>query len=164
MNQYVTGAVIKELREKNKMTQLQLAERIGVSDKTVSKWETGRGYPDISLLEPLAAALGISVLELLSGDPVRNRNRSADMTRSEFYICPVCSNVIRAEYAMDGKLTAVALINPNPGSVSAPLPEGNWRVLLQEEIIDPEGIVEVKINNEPDEESINLKKSENKQN
>ena len=46
MNQYVTGAVIKELREKNKMTQLQLSEKLGVSDKTVSKWETAKGYPD----------------------------------------------------------------------------------------------------------------------
>lgn len=48
MNQYVTGAVIKKLREKNKMIQLQLAERLGVSDKTISKWETGvsqtKGY------------------------------------------------------------------------------------------------------------------------
>lgn len=41
MNQYVTGAVIKELREKNAMTQLQLADKLGVSDKTISKWETG---------------------------------------------------------------------------------------------------------------------------
>ena len=41
MNQYVTGAVIKELREKNEMTQLQLADKLGVSDKTISKWETG---------------------------------------------------------------------------------------------------------------------------
>ncbi len=41
MNQYVTGAVIKELREKNHITQLQLAEKLGVSDKTISKWETG---------------------------------------------------------------------------------------------------------------------------
>ena len=42
MNQYVTGTVIKQLREKNKMTQLQLAEKLGVSDKTVSKWETAK--------------------------------------------------------------------------------------------------------------------------
>ena len=41
MNQYVTGAMIKELRERNNLTQLQLAKRIGVSDKTISKWETG---------------------------------------------------------------------------------------------------------------------------
>ena len=47
MNQYVTGAVIKELREKQRMTQLQLADRLGVSDKTVSKWETGKGDPEV---------------------------------------------------------------------------------------------------------------------
>lgn len=47
MNQYVTGAVIKGLREKNEMTQLQLADKLGVSDKTISKWETAKGYPDI---------------------------------------------------------------------------------------------------------------------
>ena len=68
MNQYVTGAVIKELREKNKMTQLQLADRLGVSDKTVSKWETAKGYPDIALLEPIAGAFRISVMELISAD------------------------------------------------------------------------------------------------
>lgn len=42
MNQYITGAVIKELREKNRITQLQLARKLGVSDKTISKWETGK--------------------------------------------------------------------------------------------------------------------------
>lgn len=51
MDQYITGAAIKGLRERNGMTQLQLAERLGVSDKTVSKWETGKGYPDITLME-----------------------------------------------------------------------------------------------------------------
>ena len=65
MNQYVTGAVIKELRERNKMTQSQLADRLGVSDKTVSKWETGKGYPDITLLEPIAEAFSVSVAELI---------------------------------------------------------------------------------------------------
>lgn len=63
MNQYVTGAMIKRLREKTKITQLQLAEKLNVSDKSVSKWETGRGYPDISLIEPLAESLGVSVIE-----------------------------------------------------------------------------------------------------
>ena len=47
MDQYVTGAVIKKLREKNDLTQMQFAEKLGVSDKSVSKWETGKGYPDI---------------------------------------------------------------------------------------------------------------------
>ena len=49
MDQYVTGAVIKKLREKNDLTQMQFAEKLGVSDKSVSKWETGKGYPDITL-------------------------------------------------------------------------------------------------------------------
>ena len=71
MNQYVTGTTIKELREKNKITQVQLAEKLGVSDKTASKWETGKGYPDITLLEPIADALRVSVAELITGNPVR---------------------------------------------------------------------------------------------
>ena len=96
MNQYVTGAVIKQLREKNKMTQLQLAEKLGVSDKTVSKWETAKGYPDITLLEPIAEAFRISVTELISGNTIHNENISANMLRSKFYVCPVCGNIIHS--------------------------------------------------------------------
>ena len=96
MDRYVTGDVIRRLRENRKMTQEELAAVIHVSGKTVSKWETGRGFPDVSLLEPLAKALGISVIELMAGDEVRNRNRAANMTRSRIYVCPVCGNVIRA--------------------------------------------------------------------
>ncbi len=95
MDRYVTGAVIRRLREKKKITQEELAEMIHVSGKAVSKWETGQGLPDISLLEPLAEALGISVIELLSGEDIRNRNRSSNMAKSVFYVCPVCGNVIQ---------------------------------------------------------------------
>lgn len=94
MDKYVTGDVIRRLREQKKLTQEELAQKLFVSCKTVSKWETGRGYPDISLLEPLAQALGISVIELLSGNDVRNENRAADMTKLRFCVCPVCGNVI----------------------------------------------------------------------
>ena len=94
MNQYITGTTIKELRAQRKMTQLQLAELLKVSDKTVSKWETAKGYPDITLLEPIAEAFGISVPELISGNQVQNANLSANMLRSKFYVCPVCGNVI----------------------------------------------------------------------
>ena len=76
------------------MTQLQLADQLKVSDKTISKWETGRGYPDIVLLEPLAKALGLSVTELLAGESVRNTNRAFNMKRLKFYVCPICGNVI----------------------------------------------------------------------
>ena len=96
MDKYVTGAVIRRLRESKNMTQEDLAERIFVSSKAVSKWETGQGFPDISLIEPLAEALGISVIELLSGEDIRNLNRSSNVARSLFYVCPVCGNVIQA--------------------------------------------------------------------
>ena len=96
MNQYVTGAVIKELREKYHLTQLELADKLNVSDKTVSKWETGKGYPDISLLEPIAKVFGISITELISGNPIHNVNVSANMLRSKFYVCPVCGNTIHS--------------------------------------------------------------------
>ncbi len=94
MNTYVTGAVIKRLREMKNLTQTQLAERIGVSSKAVSKWETGKGLPDISLIEPLSSALGVSVMELMSGDTVINKNISSNVLRSKFYVCPVCGNAI----------------------------------------------------------------------
>ena len=94
MDKYVTGAVIRKLRENKKMTQEELAQKIFVSSKAVSKWETGQGFPDISLLEPLAQALGISVIELLSGEDIRNLNRSSNIAKSKFYVCPVCGNVI----------------------------------------------------------------------
>jgi len=94
MNTYVTGNTIRQLREKRNLTQAELAEKIGVSSKTVSKWETAKGLPDISLLQPLAQALGISVIELMNGEHIINRNISANMLRCKFYVCPVCGNII----------------------------------------------------------------------
>ena len=91
---YVTGGTIRRLREKQGYTQKQLAERLAVSDKAVSKWETGRGLPDVTLLAPLAAALGVSVAELLRGEAVVNRNRAGSVPRARFYLCPVCGNLL----------------------------------------------------------------------
>lgn len=94
MNTYVTGNLISKLRKDKNMTQNELGQILCVSDKTISKWETGKGYPDISLLEPLAKALGVSLIELLAGENIQNQNKHANMTRSKFYVCPVCGNVI----------------------------------------------------------------------
>lgn len=96
MDTYITGYTIKNLREKKSITQAQLANMLGVSSKAVSKWETAKGFPDISLIEPLAKALSVSVMELLSGDTVINKNVSSNMLRSKFYVCPICNNVISA--------------------------------------------------------------------
>lgn len=96
MNQYITGTIIKELREKSNLTQAELAEKLNVSSKAVSKWETAKGYPDITLLEPIANIFGVSITELLSGNAISNMNVSANMLRSKFYRCPVCGNVIHS--------------------------------------------------------------------
>ena len=96
MNHYVTGAAIKALREKKRLTQQQLAEKLSVSDKAVSKWETGKGFPDISLLEPLASVLQVSLPELLSGEQIINANRSANLLKSNLYVCPVCENIFHS--------------------------------------------------------------------
>lgn len=95
MDAYITGATIRTLREKKGVTQTQLADLLGVSDKAASKWETAKGLPDVSLLEPLANALGVSVIELMSGNTVTNKNTSSNILRSKFYVCPLCGNIIR---------------------------------------------------------------------
>ena len=78
------------------MTQSELAEIIGVTSKAVSKWETGNGLPDISLLQPLASALDTSVIELLDGKQIVNQNRASNLMRTKFYVCPLCGNIIHA--------------------------------------------------------------------
>ncbi len=93
---YITGNTIRTLREKKKMTQKQLADQLSVSDKTISKWETDKGLPDIGIVGELAEALGVSMAELLTGDIVTNQNRSSNIRKSSFYVCPVCGNVIQA--------------------------------------------------------------------
>ncbi|MBQ3276281.1 MAG: helix-turn-helix domain-containing protein [Oscillospiraceae bacterium] len=127
MDQYVTGAVIRKLREERKLSQSRLAEILGVSDKAVSKWETGRGYPDITLIEPLADALGISVIELLRGRNVTNTNRSANMEKLRFYVCPICGNVLCA--AGEAVVSCCGVTLP---PLEAEEPEGEHRCVVED--------------------------------
>ena len=68
MDQEKTGKFIARMRREKEMTQAQLGERLGVTNKTVSRWETGKYMPDISMLSDLSRELGITVNELLSGE------------------------------------------------------------------------------------------------
>ena len=68
MNQEKVGRFIRELRIEKEMTQQELAEKLGVTDSAISKWENGRGAPDISYLIPLSNELNITILELLNGE------------------------------------------------------------------------------------------------
>ena len=67
MNQEKIGRFITELRKEKKMTQIDLANKLGITDRAISKWENGRGMPDLSLLPPLCEILDVSINELLSG-------------------------------------------------------------------------------------------------
>lgn len=96
MQHYISGNHIRTLRERKGYTQKQLAEELAVSDKTISKWETEKGLPDITILESLAKALNVSLVELMAGEYVVNRNVSSKVLKGKFYICPVCGNVIHA--------------------------------------------------------------------
>lgn len=126
MNQYVTGSIIKQLREGKGMTQAQLAARLQVSDKAVSRWETAKGYPDITLIEPLAQALDISVMELLSGDWVTNANRAGNLLRSKWYVCPICGNILHSTGA--AVVSCCGLTLP---PLEAELPDGDHAITVE---------------------------------
>lgn len=71
MDHQKIGCFIAALRREKGWTQRELATRLGVTDKAVSRWETGKGLPDIALLRPLSEALGVSINELLSGEAIK---------------------------------------------------------------------------------------------
>lgn len=94
MDQVKTGRLIRTMRTKLGLTQLALAEQLGVSDKAVSKWERGGGAPDISLLPLLSQALGVDTEALLRGDLEENDMTNGNMKKMRFYRCPTCGNLL----------------------------------------------------------------------
>ena len=114
---YITGNTIRTLREKQGMTQKELAEIIRVSDKTVSKWETNKGLPDIGIVEELAKALRVSLAELFTGDLKTNENVSGNMKKIQFYVCPICGNVITAVGEGQFSCCGITLPKQEPESI-----------------------------------------------
>lgn len=96
MDQIKTGSLIRQLRTELGLTQKELAERIGVGDKAVSKWECGNGCPDISLLAELAKVFGTDIQVLLSGNIDKNETEKGNMKKLKFYVCKECGNIITA--------------------------------------------------------------------
>lgn len=88
------GKLIFQLRTEKGLTQKQTADRLGISNKTISKWECGLGCPDVSLWEELANLLGADILKLLQGELSPNRPDAGKMTRTRFYVCPTCGNIL----------------------------------------------------------------------
>ncbi len=96
MDQTKIGGLIRQLRQQQGLTQAQLAERLGVSDKAVSKWERGQGCPELSLLAALSEALAVDMEALLAGDLGENPEIGGNMRKLQFYVCPKCGNILTA--------------------------------------------------------------------
>ncbi len=94
MNLRKTGNFIAELRKSKGLTQKEIAEKIGVLPKTVSKWETGHGFPDVSLVTKLAEILGATTDAILFGELSKNVRDNGNMKRIRFYVCADCGNII----------------------------------------------------------------------
>ena len=91
-----TGELIKALRQEKSMTQKQLADKMNISDKTVSKWERGLGCPDVSLLKELSSIFDVNIEKILSGELAPNQADGGNMKRICFYVCSECKNIITA--------------------------------------------------------------------
>ena len=87
------GNIIRELRTERGMTQKQLADKMNISDKTVSKWERGLGWPDVSLLSELSDLFEVDIGKLLSGDLAPNDFVGENMKKTKYYVCPMCHNI-----------------------------------------------------------------------
>ncbi len=96
MDQIKTGRLIRQRRTVLGLTQDQLAQKLHVSDKAVSKWETGNGCPDLSLLGDLSEIFGTDIETLLSGEINKNEMENGDMKKLRFYVCRDCGNIITA--------------------------------------------------------------------
>ena len=94
MDNAKVGQLILQLRKEKGLTQQQLAEKLHISNKAVSKWDCGHGAPDISLLAELSSVLGADILKLLQGELNPNRTNTGKIDRTRFYVCPVCGNIL----------------------------------------------------------------------
>ena len=89
-----TGNLIATLRREKKLTQKQLAEKLGISPKTVSKWERGQGFPDVSFLSELSEIFSVDVRKLLAGEMPKSKTEVGNVKKTKFYVCDVCGNAI----------------------------------------------------------------------
>lgn len=110
------GALLFRLRKEQGLTQKQVADRLNLSDKTISKWERGLGCPDVSLLAELSNLFEIHIEKILNGNLEPNALDSGNLRRLKFYVCPVCGSVVtnsgNAEVSCCGR--RLSSLNPKP--------------------------------------------------
>ena len=89
-----TGRLIADMRKEKGFTQKDLADRLGICAKTVSKWETGRGFPDVGLISGLSDIFGIDISKLLDGEMPKIKPEGGNVKRTKFYVCDKCGNIL----------------------------------------------------------------------
>lgn len=89
-----TGRLISQLRRENKFTQKDVAEKLGVCPKTVSKWETGRGFPDVSLIAQLSEIFKVDISKLIEGEMPKIKTEAQNVKKTKFYVCGQCGNIV----------------------------------------------------------------------
>lgn len=134
MNNEKTGKLILSLRKEKQMTQSQLAEVLGVSDKTISKWERGAGIPDVSLLVALSEFFKVNIDDILAGEAVDKMPETGNMKNLKFYVCPSCGNITvctgSAEISCCGRrLEALEMTKPDEAhNVKVEVIEDEWYI------------------------------------
>lgn len=98
MNQEKIGKFISTLRKEKKLTQEQLAEKIGVTNRSISRWENGKTMPDLSLLEPLSNLLGITINELISGEKIKEEKIIPTLEKSLINTIDYSNQKIKSEH------------------------------------------------------------------
>ena len=88
------GSLILKLRKEKGYTQKMLADRLHISDRTISKWERGQGCPDVSLLRDLSSLLDVNIEEILGGELTANEFVGGNMKKTNYYVCPSCHNIV----------------------------------------------------------------------
>ncbi|MFC4598802.1 helix-turn-helix domain-containing protein [Cohnella hongkongensis] len=88
------GRLIAKLRKEKKLTQKNIADALGIQNKTVSKWECGLGCPDLSLWPELSAILGVDMKQMMEGEITSNHPDSGNIDKVRFYVCSSCGNIL----------------------------------------------------------------------
>ena len=89
-----TGKFIAERRKEKGLTQKAVAQQLGICAKTVSKWETGHGFPDVSLITGLSEIFQVDISKLLEGEMPAEKKETGNMKRTKFYVCETCGNIV----------------------------------------------------------------------
>lgn len=89
-----TGKLISDLRKEKELTQKQLADKLGICSKTVSKWETGHGFPDVSLISALSEIFSVDISKLIDGEMPQTKKETGNVKKIKFYVCEKCGNIL----------------------------------------------------------------------